>query len=72
VSILLGLLHSIVACTETGALADYVREVERQTQRLAEATAQVEALAPETKPCARLYHCLQAVRAWARSPPRRW
>jgi hypothetical protein len=43
-------------------LADYVREVERQTQRLAEATAQVEALAPETKPCARLYHCLQAMR----------
>jgi transposase len=43
-------------------LADYVREVERQTQRLAEATAQVESLAPETESCAQLYHYLQAMR----------
>ena len=43
-------------------LEDYVHEVEHQTQRLAEATAQVEALAPETKACAKLYHYLQAMR----------
>jgi transposase len=43
-------------------LADYVREVERQTQRLAEATIHVEALAPETAACAKLYHWLQALR----------
>jgi transposase len=43
-------------------LEDYVREVEHQTKRLAEATAQVEALAPKTKSCATLYHWLQALR----------
>lgn len=43
-------------------LEDYVREVERQTQRLAEASAHVEALAPKTAQCATLYHWLQAMR----------
>ena len=43
-------------------LEDYVREVEHQTKRLAEATEQVEALAPKTKQCATLYHWLQAMR----------
>jgi transposase len=43
-------------------LEDYVREVERQTQRLAEASAHVEVLAPKTAQCATLYHWLQAMR----------
>jgi transposase len=43
-------------------LEDYVREVERQTKRLAEATEHVAALAPKTKSCATLYQWLQALR----------
>lgn len=43
-------------------LEDYVREVESQTKRLAEATEYVEELAPKTKRCATLYHWLQALR----------
>ncbi len=43
-------------------LEDYVQEVERQTQRLSEASEHVETLAPKTQPCALLYQCLQSMR----------
>lgn len=43
-------------------LEDYAQEVERQTQRLAEATERVETLARKTKPCALLYQWLQSMR----------
>jgi transposase len=43
-------------------LEDYAQEVERQTQRLAEATERVEIFAPQTKPCAVLYQWLQSMR----------
>ncbi len=43
-------------------LEDYVREVERQTQRVAEATAHIEELAPQTASCAQLFKWLQALR----------
>jgi transposase len=43
-------------------LEDYAQEVERQTQRLLEATEHVEALAPKTKSCAVLYAWLQSIR----------
>jgi transposase len=43
-------------------LENYAQEVERQTQRVAEATEHVEALAPKTKSCAVLYGWLQAMR----------
>ena len=54
--------QSFASETQQQVLEDYVREVERQTQRVAEATAHVEALAPKTKQCATLYHWLQAMR----------
>jgi transposase len=50
---------------QQGVLEDYVREVERQTQRLEEVTTQLEALAPKTKSCALLYSWLQALRGVA-------
>lgn len=43
-------------------LEDYAQEVERQTQRLAEATEHTEALAPTTPSCAVLYAWLQSIR----------
>lgn len=43
-------------------LENYAQEVERQTQRLAEATEHVETLAPKTKSCAVLYAWLQSMR----------
>lgn len=43
-------------------LEDYVREVERQTQRLTEASEHIEALAPKTESCATFYRWLQALR----------
>ena len=43
-------------------LEDYVREVERQTQRVAETTAHIEELAPKTASCAQLFTWLQALR----------
>jgi transposase len=43
-------------------LENYAQEVERQTQRLREATEQVEALAPKTQSCAVLYAWLQSIR----------
>ncbi|MEO6709972.1 MAG: IS110 family transposase [Planctomycetota bacterium] len=43
-------------------LEDYAQEVQRQSQRLLEASEHVEALAPKTKSCATLYTWLQSMR----------
>ncbi len=43
-------------------LEDYVREVERLTKRVADATEHVETLAPATQSCAATFRALQALR----------
>lgn len=43
-------------------LEEYAREVQRQSQRLSEASEHVETLAPKTKSCAVLYAWLQSMR----------